>query len=261
MYGCIFRSAEQLYGSQFLTLNMHLHLHLPECFQDYGPCYSFWLFSFERYNGILGRYHTNHRSIEIQLMQKFMENMHMKSLVNDIETIPSESESCLMACQDRTQVLLQTIPCFVKACHHLKLAHYYRVLILMLFQHQILLIIFRLSYYHFSLCTNSIWRILSTPYYFIQDISSRYLPQLCRKYRCAVWISERLNCSKFSSKNFICVQAYWPERNGKITTDCKTLWTENQSTFLVREFASVGCLRKLLWLKSSGLRNIKRRKV
>ena len=80
MYGCIFRSAEQLYGSQFLTLNMHLHLHLPECFQDYGPCYSFWLFSFERYNVILGRYHTNHRSIEIQLMQKFMENMHMKSL-------------------------------------------------------------------------------------------------------------------------------------------------------------------------------------
>ena len=94
---------------------------------------------------------------------------------------------------------------------------------------------------------------------FLPDVNEN-LPQLCRKYRCAVWISERLNCSKFSSKNFICVQAYWPERNGKITTDCKTLWTAKLEYFLVREFATVGCLRKLLWLKSSGLRNIKRKK-
>lgn len=63
-----FRSAEVLYGAKFLTLNTHLHLHLAECFLDYGPCYGFWLFSFERYNGILGKYHTNQQAIEIQLM-------------------------------------------------------------------------------------------------------------------------------------------------------------------------------------------------
>ena len=37
-------------------------------------------FSFERYNGILGRYHTNQRSIEIQLMRSFLENMTIRSL-------------------------------------------------------------------------------------------------------------------------------------------------------------------------------------
>ena len=37
---------------------------------------------------------------------------------------------CLMACLDLTRVVLQTIPCFVKACHHFRLTHYY-VLIVM----------------------------------------------------------------------------------------------------------------------------------
>ena len=33
---------------------MHLHTHITDCILDYGPVYSFWLYSFERYNGILG---------------------------------------------------------------------------------------------------------------------------------------------------------------------------------------------------------------
>ena len=91
------------------------------------------LHSFERYNGILGRYHTNHKFIEIQLMQKFMENKHMKSLVNDIETIPSESEFLFNGLLGSNSGSTANNTLFCKACHHLKLAHYYHVLILMLF--------------------------------------------------------------------------------------------------------------------------------
>ena len=87
-----FRSAEQLYGSKFLTLNMHLHLHLSDSYKDYGPCYGFWLFSFERYNGILGRFHTNHQAVEIQMTQKFMENMDIRSVASDIRAIPSDQQ-------------------------------------------------------------------------------------------------------------------------------------------------------------------------
>ena len=65
-----FLAAEQLYGPRFLTINSHLHLHLSSCYKDYGPCYGFWLFSFERYNGLLGKYHTNQLSIEIQIMRQ-----------------------------------------------------------------------------------------------------------------------------------------------------------------------------------------------
>ncbi|CAH1275789.1 Hypp9371 [Branchiostoma lanceolatum] len=61
-----------LYGKLFVTPNMHLHCHLKQCILDYGPVYGFWLFSFERFNGILGSECTNNRGIEIQLMRKFL---------------------------------------------------------------------------------------------------------------------------------------------------------------------------------------------
>jgi hypothetical protein len=47
---------EEHYGPEFITPNIHLSLHLTECCQDYGPLYSFWCFSFERMNGILGKF-------------------------------------------------------------------------------------------------------------------------------------------------------------------------------------------------------------
>ena len=43
-----------LYGPETVTPNIHLHAHLIECIQDYGPMSNFWLFSFERFYGILG---------------------------------------------------------------------------------------------------------------------------------------------------------------------------------------------------------------
>jgi len=47
---------EHHYGPEKITPNIHLSLHLCENCMDYGPLYSFWCFSFERMNGILGRY-------------------------------------------------------------------------------------------------------------------------------------------------------------------------------------------------------------
>lgn len=55
---------EVLYGKHRVTPNMHLHMHLTECILDFGPVYTFWLYSFERYNGILGNYSTNQKSID-----------------------------------------------------------------------------------------------------------------------------------------------------------------------------------------------------
>lgn len=52
-----------LYGHDKCTPNLHLHLHIKECLLDFGPSHSFWCFSFERYNGILGSFHTNMKRI------------------------------------------------------------------------------------------------------------------------------------------------------------------------------------------------------
>ena len=49
---------------------LQIYTHLIQCIIDYGPVHSFWLFSFERMNGILGSFHTNQRSIEMQLMRR-----------------------------------------------------------------------------------------------------------------------------------------------------------------------------------------------
>ncbi len=67
---------EQLYGQRNYTINMHLHAHLMECVLDFGPVYSFWLFSFERLNGVLGSYHTNCKNISLQLMRRFMSGQY-----------------------------------------------------------------------------------------------------------------------------------------------------------------------------------------
>mgnify|MGYP002803532383 CR=1 FL=1 len=68
------KSAQNLYGKDCITPNMHLHCHLVECIIDYGPVYAFWCFSFERYNGILGTYQHNNKAIPVQMMRKFLED-------------------------------------------------------------------------------------------------------------------------------------------------------------------------------------------
>ena len=70
---CFLQSFVDLYGREMLVPNLHFHLHLKECIQDFGPTYSFWLFSFERMNGLLGSRPTNHRNIETQLLARFLE--------------------------------------------------------------------------------------------------------------------------------------------------------------------------------------------
>ena len=47
------------YRQKKITPNMHLCLHICECALDYGPFYSFWCYSFERTNGLLGNININ----------------------------------------------------------------------------------------------------------------------------------------------------------------------------------------------------------
>ena len=65
------RRTQQIYGSNVITPNMHMHCHLKSIVLDFGPIYAFWLFSYERFNGILGNQPSNNRSIEVQLMRRF----------------------------------------------------------------------------------------------------------------------------------------------------------------------------------------------
>lgn len=63
---------ESLYGKNSLTPNMHFAGHITDCILDHGPVYAFWLYAFERMNGILGSFQTSNHEVTIQLMRKFL---------------------------------------------------------------------------------------------------------------------------------------------------------------------------------------------
>ena len=68
---------------------LHLHLKL-----DFGPAHASWCFAFKRFNGILGSFHTNKRSIEPQIMRKFCQNQAVHDLnlpnVSELQSILPE---------------------------------------------------------------------------------------------------------------------------------------------------------------------------
>ena len=79
------RRTESLYGKEIITPNMHMHCHLRSCIEDYGPLHSFWLFAFERYNGILGAIPNNNHCIELQMINRFVIDQFLRNI-----ELPSE---------------------------------------------------------------------------------------------------------------------------------------------------------------------------
>lgn len=86
-----------LYGCDKTTPNMHMHLHIKDSILDYGPVYAFWLFSYERYNGILGSVPTNNKAIEVQLMKRFVCDQQLRD----------ESLTCELQASMATDILSQ----------------------------------------------------------------------------------------------------------------------------------------------------------
>ena len=78
LYFC--KRVQTMYGSDVITPNTHLHCHLKESILDFGTVYSFWFFSFERFNGILEHFPSNNRNIEICLMHRFLTEFKLSSV-------------------------------------------------------------------------------------------------------------------------------------------------------------------------------------
>ena len=74
------KRVERIYGKDVITPNMHLSCHLSSCVLDYGPLQNFWLFAFERFNGLLGKLPNSNRSIEVQMMRRFQYDADSMSL-------------------------------------------------------------------------------------------------------------------------------------------------------------------------------------
>ena len=113
---------EQQYGKESITPNMHMHCHYKDMLPDYGPVHSYWLFSYERYNGILGSQPNNNKNIELQLMKRFIRDGHAltcegnlalfnfndSAISTDMKQLPSTCWRCLLM-SDEQQELQQII--------------------------------------------------------------------------------------------------------------------------------------------------------
>ncbi|OAD65482.1 C2H2-type zinc finger transcription factor [Phycomyces blakesleeanus NRRL 1555(-)] len=82
---------QRIYTPTILTCNMHLHLHLRETIRDFGPVYGYWLFGFERYNGLLKNVNTNRKdSFEVTYMNSFVQDTFKGDFVHAALTCPSQ---------------------------------------------------------------------------------------------------------------------------------------------------------------------------
>lgn len=77
---------QELYGNAACVPNMHFSYHLDEYLRDHGPAHGFWLFPFERMNGLLGDTFTNNQDISIQFMRQFTTKCATWTLLHDLPT-------------------------------------------------------------------------------------------------------------------------------------------------------------------------------
>ena len=91
-----------LYGPESITPNMHLHLHLRETIEDFSTIYTYWLFSFERYNGFMKDAETNQKdAFELTFMKRFIEK------TGALDFIHTKISSRLVGRQQELEVLLK----------------------------------------------------------------------------------------------------------------------------------------------------------
>ena len=224
-----FISAERLYGSEFITFNMHLHLHIHDVLRNYGPCYGYWLFSYERYNGILGKFPTNQRSIEIQLLRHFTDNMHVRSLANNVSNLSSDNLLFQKLLGSKTigasseTLFEQEIYSSTNLDNLLSLPEITVTQSMQYFDKSFIKFLPPYSLNRFD--SDEVSCLRSCYLTFLPHINPLDIPQLCRKYKCIQWWSERLHSYKLhkGDRQSTCIQAFWVGNNGNIDVTCSNL--------------------------------------
>ena len=88
-------------GCQNCVPNMHISLLLKNYIKDYGSVYEFWCFGFGRFDGILGKFHTNRNDISLQGMRKLVSGSQLRYDKIVYESVFREIESTTETCHDK----------------------------------------------------------------------------------------------------------------------------------------------------------------
>lgn len=82
-----------------LTINHHLSMHLASMIKLFGPVYSWWLFAFERFNGMLERVNLNGHDggrMELTMMRYWVQTHLLYERVLDLPDDASPHERALL---------------------------------------------------------------------------------------------------------------------------------------------------------------------
>ena len=218
-----------IYGPQAVTPNMHYHLHLKKCITNYGPIHAFWLFSFERYNGILGSYHTNQRAIEIQVMRKFCNDMTVKSIAQADVAVKTHSRifssilnrSLTGSAQEAfgenysipkvnvENLILLALPKSTVRCDTLYLFKDCKK--------------FLPPFVHASFDNDNLKYLIQSYITFVPQINMLDVPKCFEKCGVVLTWGERMTSYSYVSDKYFYIQAYWVKRGGLIDSECSQL--------------------------------------
>lgn len=70
---------DKLYGSQHVSYNVHLLMHISDCVRNWGMVWNYSNFMFENYNGILKKYVYSSQKAAHQIAQRFLTFQYIKN--------------------------------------------------------------------------------------------------------------------------------------------------------------------------------------
>ncbi|XP_071143344.1 uncharacterized protein [Mytilus edulis] len=242
---------EAKYGKDRVTPNMHLHYHLSDCIRDYGPVYSFWLFSFERYNGHLGSLPKNNRSVELQMMRRFTRDSFVKSV-----KLPQKYEITLIKHFQQMDTLGAVADIADEEVRHLLyLAKRSAPILNQDWSH--------IGAYQYSKAsrhclTYDEHRIISRTYSVMYpDLSEAVIPESCRKCTAVSLGNEVYGSWDSRHKRSSFVMAYWHTKDGEIITETGTgdltpgiIQTYYLHNLLVRGDNNIHLFARVKWLRA-----------
>jgi hypothetical protein len=89
------RMFEHIYGSNKITPSQHFITHIVDCIRDYGPCHVFWLFAFERVNGMLTKASTNNKFVALTIMRHMVSYQASRRVVGNGLVVLDECQSAV----------------------------------------------------------------------------------------------------------------------------------------------------------------------
>lgn len=95
-----------LYPDKTLTINNHLHGHLKKTIEDFSVPHAYWLFGFERFNGVFGKYKNNNHNVELTFMKTYTNKVNLrKYLTQAWDTFHNTQENTQFGLKYATDVM------------------------------------------------------------------------------------------------------------------------------------------------------------